>query len=223
MSDQSIKVSIWLKAVFIIFSIVLFFAFYKSFNTQKDEFVPTETINNALKIFSQLIDVNNYKDFGFENENDKNNMIAGTQYKKYFTEAYKITSYNGTDSVFQLVNRNYSIEIPVAYNNKVVSSIEFQRNAKEQWEATGFGYSSLFRNFDKQYLNSESNKKVILVDVPSLRNGFYIYRDTTNSFRGNLINKYNFDTSNVEKSLSDVEILRILKKQSEIIDFRYPD
>lgn len=205
---------------------VLKFLHNKSNST---EFVPDKIVQEGLNIFTELIDSNNYEQFGLTSKEQAFRLVPGKQFKRYFIELSKIQNYNGIDSIFKLVNRNYSIEIPLSDStrkDKFLTSIEFKVRNKCKWEPIAFGSSALFRKFLKDPLVNKSSSDIYVVDVHGLNTGFFYYSESNNgSLKSKIISKNNYlskDSSLIEKTYSDPELLNLLKKMALKVNFNYP-
>lgn len=185
-----------------------------------DRFVPDDVIKKSIKTFSRLIDSSNFSEFGFENTQQIKDLKAGKQYKKYFIELYKIINYNGFDSIHQLCNRNYSIEIPLEDAGKAITSIEYKLNQSDKWQAFGFGSSSVFKRFISSPLDTTIHD-IFLVDVPALNVGFYYFRDPATGELKSIFANY-IDVIKSSAGLSDRQMLDSLKQLSSKINLNYP-
>ncbi|MEP7195305.1 MAG: hypothetical protein ABI851_02225 [Saprospiraceae bacterium] len=215
------KKNIW---IFCFSFIILNLCLFTSCKSTIDEKVPNEVVRQSIEVtFDKLVNVHNYNEFGLSNEGQAKTLTAVTQCKKYFIGLSKIRNYNGTDSIFQLVNKNYSIEIAFQDSmNKIRTSIEYKLNTKDEWEAIGFGYSPIFSHFiNDTLLTPLSNLSI--VSVPALNTGFYFYRENnTGKLMCKLLNRFKNNYSSSQKTYNDQEILNLLKEYSNNLDSRYP-
>ncbi len=189
-----------------------------------DRLVPDEVIIKSIITFSQLIDSSNYSEFGLSDLNQLSTLKIGTQYKKYFIELYKILNYNGFDSIHQLCNRNYSIEIPLkdSISGKALTSIEYKLNKSDKWEASAYGSSSIFRNLTRDSLYaSGSVGELFLIEVPAMNTGFYYFRDSITGLLNSRFLGYN-SRKDSTSNYTDLQLLQKLKIQAQKTDFRFP-
>ncbi|MEO6189822.1 MAG: hypothetical protein ABIO44_05045, partial [Saprospiraceae bacterium] len=159
-------------------------------------------------------------------------LNPGFQCKKYFIDLNKITSYNGVDSLSKIVNSNYVIEIPLLDStSKIITSIEFRRDFKSRWKAIGFGSSRAFRPINTELLTFIKDHNANIIEVPALNFGFISFRDSTTGLPSNKLipgywplydSGFDLKDSVVNSLYQDVQLLKILKQQSQTVNSNSP-
>lgn len=146
-------------------------------NWRKPELPSNNTIEDSRATFAKLINSSNYRSFGLENPDQINTLETGNKFKKYFIELQSLKYYNGSDPVNAIVNRHYSVEVPLLNaSKKIITSMEFSKNTNDNWEAVGFGLSSSFRKLAESGINAAADD-LTMVEIPALNMDFIIFKE----------------------------------------------
>ena len=138
---------------------------------------------NALKTFTKLITVSNYKEMGFDNLADLKVAKLGTPIEDYMVPLDKLANYKTSVSPADILTKTNKINYPVLVNDQAKSSITISMT-NGKWGPVAFGGSKMIKliseGLQKTKQSGVAATSCFTVRIPALNLYFIGYKSSDN-------------------------------------------
>ncbi|KAF0236750.1 MAG: hypothetical protein FD181_2520 [Prolixibacteraceae bacterium] len=184
-----------MKARIILLTIWVFLSFsaWTSFAQNNRIISDEEILDIALANLNQFIEHINgsYKDFGFNQKEDMNNVQLGAPYEVVFLSSDFVTDSAFVEEKNYFIKENYAWEVPLIFKDKIrcFMKVFYINDSLRAIGGGGAFFCQFLDNCEKKYAVPKEGKRYLLLPEVIYMCEFIMLNDSNNSFKLYPINK----------------------------------